>query len=298
VAELERDHYKSSSAHAQMHLMARLSGWLAGEGLGASDLTPAVVARFIAELRTLGYRNPRSVRGFGTLLGYLRWVGAVPVPAPPSEPPPATAEEELLARYRRYLIGQRGICEGAARTYVRKVGRFLAWRATGGVARLEALTAADVSAFVLAECPGRSTRWGKDLTLALRSFLVFLHVDGVLEESLAGAVPRVAGWRLAGLPRALDPGVAQRLVASCDRGTVIGRRDLAILLLLWRLALRRGEVAAMTLDDLDWRAGHLRVCGKSRRVELLPLPWDVGEALAGYVRGDRPGVEEGVTLSV
>jgi integrase/recombinase XerD len=79
--------------------------------------------------------------------------------------------------------------------------------------------------------------------------------------------------------------------ASCDRAAVIGRRDRAMLLLLWRLALRRGEVAAMTLDDLDWRAGQLRVCGKSRRVEVLPLPWDVGKALAEYVRDDRPRVE-------
>jgi hypothetical protein len=132
---------------------------------------------------------------------------------------------------------------------------------------------------------------GKDVTLALRSFLVFLHVDGVLAQSLAGAVPRVAGWRLAGLPRPLDPGVARQLVGSCDLGGVIGRRDRAILLLLWRLALRRGEVAAMMLDDLDWRAGGLRVCGKSRRVEVLPLPWDVGEALAEYVRDDRPRVK-------
>ena len=120
---------------------------------------------------------------------------------------------------------------------------------------------------------------------------MFLHVDGVLAESLAAAVPRVAGWRLAGLPRPLDPGVAQQLVAGCDLGTMIGRRDRAILLVLWRLALRRGEVAAMMLDDLDWRAGELRVCGKSRRVEVLPLPWDVGEALAEYVRDDRPRVE-------
>ena len=144
---------------------------------------------------------------------------------------------------------------------------------------------------MLAECPGHSTHWGRHLTLSLRSFLVFLHLDGVLEESLVSAVPRVAGWRLAGLPRPLDHGVAQRLVVSCDTGTVIGRRDVVVLLLLWRLALRRGEVAAMTLDDLDWRAGELRVCGKSRRVELLPLPWDVGRALADYLRSDRPSVE-------
>ena len=101
----------------------------------------------------------------------------------------------MLDRYRRYLTGERGVCEQVARAYVRKVRRFLDWRARVGGAGLEGLTAAEVSAFVLAECTGRSTRLGRDLTLALRSFLVFLHVDGVLAQSLAAAVPRVAGWR-------------------------------------------------------------------------------------------------------
>jgi site-specific recombinase XerD len=290
VSELERMHYAPSSACQQARVMARMSAWLAGEGLEALDLTPTVIARFAAELRWSGYRNARSWRGLGTLLGYLRRVGAVPLPASPA-PSPMTADEELLDRYRRYLMRERGVCAQAADGYLRKARRFLAWRASAGTAALEGLTAADVSAFVLAECPGHPTHWGRHLTLSLRSFLVFLHVDGVLDVSLARAVPRVAGWRLAGLPRSLDPGVAQCLLDGCDQAAVIGRRDRAMLLLLWRLALRRGEVAAMTLDDLDWRVGQLRVCGKSRRVEVLPLPWDVGEALAEYVRDDRPRVE-------
>jgi site-specific recombinase XerD len=297
AAELERGNYAPASADNQLRLMARLSAWLAGEGLCASDLNPAVVARFIATLRSAGYRNSRSWRGLGTVLGYLRVVGAAPVPRPPVVPV-MSAEEELLDRYRRYLTGERGICAEAASGYVSKVRRFLAWRAAAGGLGLERLMAADVSAFVLAECPGRSEHWGRQMTVSLRSFLVFLHVDGVVEGSLAAAVPRVAGWRLAGLPRALKPGVAQRLVAACDRGTTIGRRDVAILLLLWRLALRRGEVAAMRLDDIDWRAGELVVCGKSKRVERLPVPCDVGEALADYLRQDRPRRTDARTVFV
>ena len=94
VAELEGLRYAPSSAHQQVKVSAKLSAWLAGEGLDAWDLTPVVVARFVAELRGSGYRNPRSWRGFGTVLGYLRRVGAVPVLAPLTRPP-LTAEQEL-----------------------------------------------------------------------------------------------------------------------------------------------------------------------------------------------------------
>jgi integrase/recombinase XerD len=148
LEELERYRYKSSAQHAQMLVMARLSGWLAREGLGTSDLTPSVLGRFVAELGRRRYQSPRSLRGFGTLLGYLRRVGAVPVPGEPPLSAPATPEEELLDRYRRYLTGERGVCEQVARAYIRKVHRLLSWRAVGG-GPVEGLTAADVSAFVL-----------------------------------------------------------------------------------------------------------------------------------------------------
>ena len=128
--------------------------------------------------------------------------------------------------------------------------------------------------------------------MALRALLRFLHLEGVLERSLASAVPSVAGWRLSGLPKRLEPGQVDALLDSCDRSTVIGRRDLAILTVLARLGLRAGEVARLSLEDIDWRAGELIVRGKGARSERLPLPHDVGEVIVGYLRDGRPATAQ------
>jgi len=118
--------------------------------------------------------------------------------------------------------------------------------------------------------------------------LRFLHVDGEIPHELAGAVPSVAGWRLASLVKALDARSVARLLASCDRRTRVGRRDFAIITMLSRLGLRAGEIAALQLRDVDWRAGEIMVRGKGSRQERLPLPADVGETLAGWLERGRP----------
>jgi integrase len=122
----------------------------------------------------------------------------------------------------------------------------------------------------------------------LRSLLRFLHVEGLTERALAAAVPAVASWRLASLPKAIDARAVARLLGSCDRRTSVGRRDFAILTLLSRLGLRAGEVAAAELRDIDWRQGELVVRGKGNREERLPLPADVGAAVVGWLRRGRP----------
>src|SRR5205807_923256 len=150
------------------------------------------------------------------------------------------------------------------------------------------LSAADVLGFVLAQTGRRSRKSAKLLVSALRSLLRYLHVQGLVARPLAGAVPSVAGWRLAGLPRALDAEQVRLLLDSCDCSTVAGKRDLAILTMLVRLGMRRGEVAGLRLDDIDWRAGEIVVCGKGQRIERPPLPADVGAAIAVYLRDARP----------
>lgn len=147
---------------------------------------------------------------------------------------------------------------------------------------------------------GRSGRVGsaKLIVCALRSLLRWLHLTGQVPSSLASAVPSVAGWRLSSLPKGLEPEQLRRLLAACDRRTRTGRRDYAVTLLLARLGLRAGEVARLGLDDIDWRHGEITILGKGNWGERLPLPADVGAAIAAYLRRGRPATAEGRSVFV
>lgn len=151
---------------------------------------------------------------------------------------------------------------------------------------------------MVAWCPCLNSGVAKLTVTGLRSFLGFVHLDGVTERSLVPAVPKVSRRRLAGLPKGLEPDQVRQLLAACDADTAVGCRDLAILTLLVRLGLRRGEVAGLGLDDIDWRAGTIRVRGKGDCHERLPLPADVGRRMAEYLRHARPADALGRTVFV
>jgi integrase/recombinase XerD len=285
VGELERLGYSPVGATLQVRLMARVSSWMEAESLVPGGLSDEVVARFLAERCAAGHRDYVTARAMAPLLAYLRELGVVPSASPVQ---PSTRAEMLGERFRGYLTVERGLAESTAIGYVDAVKQFLAGLNEDRL-DLGELTAARVTAFVVARCPGQSRGAAKMTVTALRSLLGFLHVEGLIAESLIGAVPSAASWRLSGLPRFLEDDQAQALLDSCDPQSVTGRRDLAILTLLLRLGLRAGEVAGLSLEDVDWRAGELVVVGKGRRSERLPLPVDVGEAISGYLRDGRPG---------
>ncbi len=286
TAELERLGYRRTPASFQLQLMAHVSRWLEGEGLGADGLTSEIVERFLEERRAAGYTDRITWRAMAPLLGYLRGLGVAP---PPSPRVVVGAVEVLLADYREYLAVERGLTADTIEGYVLAVRPFLAGRERDGdELDLDVLSAADVMAFVVARCPGQSKGAAKMTVTSLRSLLRFLHLRGLVAGPLADAVPSTASWRLSGLPRALEPEQLQALFDSCDRGNADGRRDYAVLVLLARLGLRAGEVAALRIEDVDWRAGELRISGKGRRDERLPLPEDVGEAIVAYLRDGRP----------
>ena len=268
-------------AHRNTEL-AEISRWLGSEGLAASDLSEAQARRFIASRLARGlitWTSPASVR---LPLAFLRSVGAVP--------PACEADgvfDGLLGAYRLYLFNERAL---AVKTVVAHLGaarRFCAGVASGP-GELAGLRAGDVTAYVLSACRQRSIAWVTREVGAVRSLLRYLHVSGTIPISLMLAVPKVAGRRPGPQPPALTAIELARLLASCDRRRGVGRRDYAILMLLSRLGLRAGEVAALTLDDIDWHHGELTVRGKGNRHERLPLPCEVGAALAAYLQRGRP----------
>jgi site-specific recombinase XerD len=143
-----------------------------------------------------------------------------------------------------------------------------------------------VSAFELDDCRERNPGSARNVVVALRAFLRFLHLEGLTAVNLAAVVPAVAPHARK-LPRPLEADAIIKLLDSCDRQTVSGRRTFAVLMLLSRLGLRAAEVAAIEVGDIDWRAGELLVRGKARRSSVMPIPVDVGEALADYLQHAR-----------
>ena len=291
---LLRQGYTRPSAEQHVCFIAHLDRWMGGQGVGLDGLSQPVIERYLAERRAAGYVEYRSPKALQPLQEYLAPLGVLPVPG---EVVPSRVEV-VLGRYASYLVGERGLTAGTVRGYVDCVRPFVASRLRGDVVDVAGISAVDVTGFVLAACPGRAVGSAKLIVCALRSFLRWLHLSGQAPGSLADAVPSVAGWRLSGLPKALESGQLRRLLASCDRRTPTGRRDYAVLLLLSRLGLRAGEVARLGLGDIDWRHGEMTVVGKGNRAERLPLPADVGAAIAAYLRRGRPSTAEGRTVFV
>ncbi len=289
-ARLERLGYARQSQARHLRLMADLSRWLLERRLDSSVLSSDVVAEFVLGRRAAGRRHARSDRSLRPLLEYLRELGVAPAVTTPLVVGPVGV---MLADYASYLTRERGLAAVTGQRETDLVRPFLAARVVDDVLVLDSLTAGEVTAFMLARSESTSTATVQRTGTALRSLLRFLHLRGVIDTSLVGAVPTAANWKLAGLPKYLTPEQTAMLLASCDRATAVGQRDLAILTLLARLGLRAGEVAALRLTDIDWRRGEITVVGKGNRYERLPLPVDVGEALVSYLNGSRPATTAG-----
>jgi integrase/recombinase XerD len=285
AASLREDGYATATMQSKVGLLADFSQWFSRKSISVTDLDERRADAFIRCRQRKGgvCRGEReTLRQF---LAHMRNRGVVPSLAPTCDTSPLAV---VLNRYEKHLRSERALVTATVVNYVPFARRFLVERFQQGPVLIGDLKAADISAFVLRHAPTMGCRRAQLMTTAFRSFFRFLFQSGELQADLAGSVPTVADWRLSTVPKHLRPEEVHRVLGSCDRNTSTGRRDYAVLLLLARLGLRAGEVASLQLDDIDWRTGEILIRGKGLLHDRMPLPHDVGEALASYLRMDRP----------
>ena len=283
---LREQGYTLSSIRRQVLLAAGFSRWLKQQGVACRSITSDHPPRYLRSRA----RQVRPGRGDAAalrhLLAFLRGKGVMRAEKTPARRlPPA---ERCVQAYEKYLRDARGLATVTILNYVPFIRRFLQDRFGDGPVTLAHLGARDVGRFVQRQARQLHLRRAKLLTTALRSFLRYARYCGGTQRDLAAAVPVVANWSMASIPRAIAADQVRQLLASIDRRTAIGRRDYAIVLLLARLGVRSGEVVQLELEDIDWTAGQLSVRGKRGRRSELPLSKEVGAAIAAYLRRGRP----------
>jgi site-specific recombinase XerD len=283
--QLSDEGYAKASARYALQLVADLGRWLRRRRIIAPQLTPEHLGRYLEYRSRDRHGRSGDAAILRRLFSLLLDKGIVAQSAPIEKTP----AEQLEEQFRLYLERERRLAPATVLHYLVFARRFLAQCFADQELRLDGLRAADVVGFVQREAarlhhPKRS----KLMTAALRSLLQYAHYRGLIGIDLRSGVPTVASWSMASLPRALSADEVQRLLAHCERHTPVGRRNWAILLLLARLGLRAGEVVGLVFEDLDWEAGELCIPAHGGNSDRLPIPQDVGAALADYLHHSRP----------
>lgn len=284
AALLSQQNYAASSAYRQLLVISRFSQWLQRRGIGVHRVDENTLQKFLRPIPRKMRFQSGDAAALNRLLRLLRRQDIVP-PKPQARLSP---RQYVVAGFADYLLHERRLSQPTLVNYQPFVDRFLSEQFKNGKVKLSSLRATDVTGFVQRHARRLSPPRAKLLVGALRSFFRHLQQRGEISANLAACVPSVANWSFSTLPRFLPAGAVHRVLQHCDRHTPMGKRNYAILLLLARLGLRACEVVALNLEDLDWDTGQITVKEKGGGSAPLPLPTDVGEALATYLRSGRP----------
>ena len=274
--------YAPGTVKSVAETAARLSAWMYASALTAEDVSHELLERFVAAQATGPVRHPSSARRIVTVRKYLAACGALGEMTPPLQPvTPVTAE---LDAWCNWLRAERGIGMSSVADQRRWAGPFLTGLTTAdGRIDWAQVSCDGANQYVAARGSGYSLSSRRHLVTAVRSLLRWAFATGRIAYPISGGVLRPPPRR-PGLPRGLRPSQVQAIISAADSATVTGVRDLAVVMMFSRLGLRAGEVAGLTLDDIDWAGGRLSVVGKPSRRLTLPLPSDVGAALVDYLQ--------------
>lgn len=283
VKLLREQGYNANTITDHVYQFRRFHRWLKWRQCSLGELNELVVDSFLKNRKRDAHDGAPQV--FRRLLEILRAAGVTP----PPKPAPRTPAQRIADGYRDYLRVERSFAPKTVENYSRCVEGFLIDRFGAHRADLSRLKLGEVIHFVRRMARQRNAIFTKSLIIALRSFLRYLFQHEKIEADWAPSVPAIAHWHLTGLPKRLPAETVEQILAACDQKTLVGRRDRAILLLLARLGLRGVEVVRLQLDDIDWENAQLTLRSKKGGGSArLPLPADVGRAIADYLRRDRP----------
>lgn len=283
--------YSPGSAAGIMNLLVRLSWWMHEAGAGIGDIDEELLDRFVAAERSREFvcvtvkSCMGAVRRFLTDAGYLGVTDA--------DAGPVTAAQAAVAEWRAWMRDQRGLTDKtiAARCHY-AAGLLDVITATDGSVGWDRLDASVVNEYVAERGRGYGVVSRAHIVGSVRCLLRWALSTGHLGRDLTAGILKPAGTRRS-LPRGVRAEQVSALLAVCDPATAIGARDRALVMILVRLGLRAGEAARLNLDDIDWASGRLKVTGKGRE-HVLPLPVDVGQALAAWLRHRPPALDRAV----
>lgn len=277
--------YSNIFARQKLRLAATFSRWLYKRKIMMDQMYEQRSDEFLRCRRKKGRLHHSDQGTLRQLLKYLKLNNLVPIPTPvPSNDPRQLIEKA----FKDYLQCERGLAPSTVVNYCHALQAFLRQHADQGTQSLARIGQRDINRFILDNARAAHPQRARMMVTALRCIFRFLHQRGITKTDFSVSVPHTAYWRLAEIPKFIEPEEVETLLTRCDRSTPMGIRDHAVLLLLARLGLRAGEVANLILEDIDWQAGELRVWGKTARQDRLPIPKDVGAAVAKYLRDARP----------
>lgn len=285
ASHLDAQGYKRHLLGRQIRVVAHFSCWLEAEQIPAKAITDEQVRCFFVSVIRRRQVQLGEHAALGRFVDFLYQRGII-APLPKEEQ--ITPVQQAVRDFAGYLRQERALSERTLIKYCPFVEQFLSGRFGQSTVEFDALEPADVIRFVQQQAVHLSPAVTKSATTALRAFFRYLRHSGLLPCDLVAAVPTVPSWSMTGIPRAIAPEHVHAVLAHCPRDTPVGRRDYAILLLLARLGLRAGEIVSLSLESIDWETGVISVCGKGAQTASLPLPVDVGEAIADYLRHGRP----------
>lgn len=269
----------------KLRTVARFSSWMNTRKIPVNAVTEKLAVQFLSKDNQQKAVQTGQFSTLRDLMVFLQQSGTtLNTPAPINR----THAQQVVYLFGRYLIEDKGLSNKTVIQYSPFIERFLTACFDRRPITLSSLTGKNVIDFIKHEAARLSVVRTKVATNALRAFLRFGVYLGDINAGLIESVPTVASWAMTGIPRAISQQHIQAVLASCNRHCAIGRRDYAILMLLVYLGLRSGEVVALTLDSIDWECGSISIDGKCSQSTNLPLPVEVGQAIADYLKHDRP----------